>query len=205
MNMTKRNKTIISLSVISLVIILGVIFSMIKGSGSSVKAPKEPNKIVKHEKMTKELKSEKQVSSGEVYLKSDVAVANITLKQNITKDQAKELANKYAKELKNQYKEMPVIVDVKQGDKDIVKELIPEKDDQLAAEAKTFMGVEYIRADFKDFLEKDITKVLMDEKQLEKKSYKFKDGQLTIINANKNSKIKVVIGKKTYNVVFIQK
>ncbi|MBW9156990.1 hypothetical protein [Clostridium tagluense] len=205
MNMTKKNKTIISLSVISLVIILGVIFSMIKGGGPSVKAPKEPNKIVKHEEMTKELKSEKQVSSGEVYLKSDVVVANITLKQNTTKDQAKELANKYAKELNNQYKGMPVIVDVKQGDKDIVKEMIPQKEDQLAAEAKVFMGVEYIKADFKDFLEKDITKVLMNEKQLEKKSYKVTDGLLTIMKANKNSKIKVVIGKKTYNVVFIQK
>ncbi|MGK0468496.1 MAG: hypothetical protein ACJAX4_003822, partial [Clostridium sp.] len=31
------------------------------------------------------------------------------------------------------------------------------------------------------------------------------DGQLTIINVNKDSKIKVVLGTKTYNVIYLKK
>jgi predicted DNA-binding protein YlxM (UPF0122 family) len=155
--------------------------------------------------MTKQINTEKQVSKSEVYLKSDVAVANITLKENITKAEAKEVAAKYAKELKKQYEGIPVIVDVTQGDKEIVQKLIPEKEDQLAAEVKEFMGVEYIRADFKELLEKDITKVSMDGKPLDKKLYTVSNGQLTILNANKNSKIKVTLGTKTYDIVYVQK
>ncbi|MFT5871810.1 MAG: hypothetical protein ACI8WT_000734 [Clostridium sp.] len=206
MSITKTNKIKISLVVIiGLAVIASGVFLMTRNNNLSVKPPKEPNIIVKHEDMNNELKNEKQVASGEVYLKSDVVVANITLKEDITKDQAKVLADKYAQELKSQYKDMPVIVDVKQGDKDIVKDLIPVKEDQLAAETGTLLGIEYVTADFKELLAKDVTKVLLNEKQLDKNSYEIADGQLRILNANKDSKIKVILGKKTYNVVFIKK
>ncbi|MBU3190280.1 hypothetical protein K9O30_01885 [Clostridium bowmanii] len=206
MSNIKANKIKISLVVlIGLAIIASGVFLMGRNSDSSVKLPKDPTIIVKHKDMNKELKNEKKVASGEVYLKSDVVVANITLKENTTKDEAKVLATKYANELKSQYKEIPVIVDVKQGGKDIVKELIPVKEDQLAAETGTLLGIEYITVDFKELLSKDVTKVLMNEKQLNKNSYEISDGQLRILNANKDSKIKVILGKKTYNVVFIKK
>ncbi|MGK0467404.1 hypothetical protein, partial [Clostridium sp.] len=157
MNTAKRNKIIIGSSIIGLILIIGIVSSMIRGAAPSVNPPKEANKIVKHAEMDKELKSEKEVSAGDVYLKPDVAVANITVKENITKEQAKVLAEKYAEELKDQYEELSVIVDVKQGDKDLIKDMIPATEDQLAAEAKVFMGVEYVKVDFKEFLGKDIT------------------------------------------------
>ncbi|MBU3190277.1 hypothetical protein K9O30_01900 [Clostridium bowmanii] len=88
MSSTKTNKIIIAV-IISLVVIIGIAFSIVRSCNSAVKPPTVPNKIVKHEKMTKEITNEKQVSSSEVYLKADVVVANVTLKENTTKDQAK--------------------------------------------------------------------------------------------------------------------
>ncbi|MBU3190276.1 hypothetical protein K9O30_01905 [Clostridium bowmanii] len=83
--------------------------------------------------------------------------------------------------------------------------MIPVKEDQLSAEAGKLLGLEYITADFKGLSEKDVTNVLLNGKQVDKKSYEISDRQLRILNANKNSKINVVLGKNTYNVVFIQK
>jgi|GEM_PF-4553065 len=203
--MIKINKNIISLSAISLFVIIGAAFFIIRGGGPSVKPPTEVNKIVKQEEVTNELKSENQVLTGEVYLKSNVSVANITLKANITKEAAKVLAEKYAKKLRGQYGELPVIVDVDQEGKAIIKKMIPVEKNQLAAEVNELMDLEYIVADLKGFSEKDVTKVLMNDKQLGNKSYNVEDGLLTVINANIDSKLKVVIGTETYDVVILVK
>lgn len=174
-------------------------------SKAKVKPPKEANKTVNHEKMTKQLKEENGVADGKVYLKSDIVKADIKIKDNIDQNTAKKLADKYANDLKKEYKDMPVSVKVDKSNKEVIKEQIPAKDTELAGQAKAFMGVEYTEINLRDIQNKNITKILLNDKQLiVKKDYDISDGKLKIIKTNDKSKIRVITSDKTYNVVFLK-
>lgn len=73
---------------------------------------------------------------------------------------------------------------------------------QLVGEAKAFMGNEYAEIDLKDIKASDITKVTLDGADLAAEKYSVEGTTLSIIKANKDSKIQVVAGDKTYDVVF---
>lgn len=76
-------------------------------------------KLEQDTKKTEELKKEKQVLNGNVYIQNNVATAAIIIKDDISESDAKALAEKYAKELKQEHKDMKINVQAVQKGKNI--------------------------------------------------------------------------------------
>ncbi len=70
-------------------------------------------------KKTKQLKKEKEVLDGKVYIRNNVATATMVIKDSVSESDAKALADKYAKELKKTHKDMKVNVQAVQKGKNI--------------------------------------------------------------------------------------
>lgn len=99
-----------------------ILISMVGCSfkSSQVKPDKDPKKVVQDAKLTQNLKKEKGVSNGQVYVQNKTAVAAIVLKKDVSKKDAETLANKYADDLKKYYKDLKVNVQAVQNNKNIV-------------------------------------------------------------------------------------
>ncbi|GAE00838.1 lipoprotein [Clostridium botulinum B str. Osaka05] len=96
----------------ALMIVLTVVLSLVAcGNGSkheAVKPDKDPKKIVQDKNYTKDLTKDKKVKDGQVYIQNNTVVCVMIIKDDVKEADAKELLNKYAKELKKSYKDMPV-------------------------------------------------------------------------------------------------
>lgn len=79
----------------------------------------ENSSITQDAKKTEKLKKEKAVDDGQVYIQNNVATATMVIKDDISEGDAKALANKYAKELKESHKDMKVNVQAVQKGKNI--------------------------------------------------------------------------------------
>lgn len=80
---------------------------------------KEEQKVIQDAKKTEELKKEKEIYNGQVYVQNNMAVATMLIKDGVSETDAKALAEKYAKQLKEQYKDMRINVQAVQGGKNI--------------------------------------------------------------------------------------
>lgn len=85
----------------------------------STEKDKGNTNIKQDTKKTEKLKKEKAVADGQIYIQNDVATATMVIKDNISESDAKALADKYAKELKENYKDMKVNVQAVQKGKNI--------------------------------------------------------------------------------------
>lgn len=96
----------------ALMIVLTVVLSLVACGNSSkheaVKPDKDPKKIVQDKNYTKDLTKDKKVKKGQVYIQNNTVVCVMIIKDDVKEADAKELLNKYAKELKKSYKDMPV-------------------------------------------------------------------------------------------------
>ncbi|ENK0557705.1 hypothetical protein [Clostridium sporogenes] len=96
----------------ALMIVLTVVLSLVACGNSSkheaVKPDKDPKKIVQDKNYTKDLTKDKKVKDGQVYIQNNTVVCVMIIKDDVKEADAKELLNKYAKELKKSYKDMPV-------------------------------------------------------------------------------------------------
>ncbi|MBD5638780.1 hypothetical protein HYI18_09290 [Clostridium botulinum] len=96
----------------ALMIVLTVVLSLVACGNSSkheaVKPDKDPKKIVQDKNYTKDLTKDKKVKDGQVYIQNNTVVCIMIIKDDVKEADAKELLNKYAKELKKSYKDMPV-------------------------------------------------------------------------------------------------
>ncbi|MHB7980427.1 hypothetical protein CF067_14420 [Clostridium sporogenes] len=96
----------------ALMIVLTVLLSLVACGNSSkhetVKPDKDPKKIVQDKNYTKDLTKDKKVKDGQVYIQNNTVVCVMIIKDDVKEADAKELLNKYAKELKKSYKDMPV-------------------------------------------------------------------------------------------------
>ncbi|WP_446898506.1 hypothetical protein ACSVC9_00845 [Clostridium sp. LBM24168] len=90
-----------------------------KKTAQSAKKNSEPNVTVNKDK-TEQLKKEKIISNGKVYIQKNKAIATMVVKNGVSDSAVKELANKYANELKSQYKNMPVTVMAVRNNKNVV-------------------------------------------------------------------------------------
>ncbi|RDE36351.1 hypothetical protein DV713_01850 [Parageobacillus thermoglucosidasius] len=86
--------------------------------------PKKEETTVKNEpkqnkELTEKVKEEKGVLNGQVYTQNDMAVGTLVLNKKVSDEDAKKLAEKYAKELKEEYKDMKVNVQAVRGGKNI--------------------------------------------------------------------------------------
>jgi hypothetical protein len=70
----------------------------------------EKVKITDDTTKTAQLKKEKAVFDGKVYVQNNRAIATMVIKQNVSDKEAKDLAQKYAEDLKKKYKNMQVNV-----------------------------------------------------------------------------------------------
>jgi hypothetical protein len=70
--------------------------------------------------LTSKLLEEKEVLSGQVYIRDDLIIGAIVIKDGISEDRAKKLAQKYAEELKDKYKDKKINVQAVQNYKNIV-------------------------------------------------------------------------------------
>lgn len=85
----------------------------------STKTTKENSNVTQDAKKTEKLKKEKAVADGQVYIQNNVATATMVIKDNVSESDAKALADKYAKELKESHKDMKVNVQAVQKGKNI--------------------------------------------------------------------------------------
>lgn len=70
----------------------------------------QSSKPVQNKELTKKVKEEKGVLDGQVYTQGDMAVGTLVLDKKVSDADAKKLAKKYVKELKEEYKDMKVNV-----------------------------------------------------------------------------------------------
>jgi uncharacterized protein YejL (UPF0352 family) len=82
-------------------------------------AKKEAPQVNQDVKKTEQLKKEKEISNGQVYVQNNMVVATMLIKDNISEADAKALAEKYAKQLKEEHKDMKVNVQAVQKGKNI--------------------------------------------------------------------------------------
>lgn len=84
-----------------------------------VKPDKSPDKIVQDSRRTSELKGKDELIDGKVYVQNNTVIATMVIKDNVSEEKAKELANKYAQKLKDQYKDMEINVQAVQSGKKV--------------------------------------------------------------------------------------
>jgi len=77
------------------------------------------NEPKQNKELTKKVKEEKGVLNGQVYTQNGVAVGTLVLDKKVSDADAKKLAEKYAKELKEEYKDMKVNVQAVRDGKNV--------------------------------------------------------------------------------------
>lgn len=81
---------------------------------------KEAAKITTDTDKTAQLKKEKAIFNGQVYVQNNRAIATMIIKSGVSDKEAKDLAQKYAQDLKKKYKNMQVNVMAVRDNKNIV-------------------------------------------------------------------------------------
>lgn len=76
-------------------------------------------KLEQDTKKTAQLKKEKEVADGQVYIQNNMVTATMIIKDNISESDGKALAEKYAKDLQTSHKDMKVNVQAVQKGKNI--------------------------------------------------------------------------------------
>lgn len=85
-----------------------------------IKAKEEQtNEPKQNKELTKKVKEEEEVLDGQVYTQDGMAVGTLVLDKKVSDADAKKLAEKYAKELKEEYKDMKVNVQAVRDGKNV--------------------------------------------------------------------------------------
>ncbi|MFS1517103.1 hypothetical protein V1503_11660 [Bacillus sp. SCS-151] len=87
-------------------------------------AQQEGTHVNQNEDLTKQLEDEEGVISGQVYVNDDTAVGTLVLEDNVSDQDAKEIAEKYADKLKNEYNNMTINVQAIRGGENVENILI---------------------------------------------------------------------------------
>jgi predicted small lipoprotein YifL len=108
----------VSVKMSTLLLMLTLILSLV-GCGKKYEAvipDKDITKIVVDKNYTEDLKKERGVQEGQIYVQNGMVIATIVLNDKISDENAKKLAEEYATKLKKTYKDMKVNVQaVKDG------------------------------------------------------------------------------------------
>jgi PBP1b-binding outer membrane lipoprotein LpoB len=79
----------------------------------------QTNEPKQNKELTKKVKEEEGVLNGQVYTQNGMAVGTLVLDKKVSDADAKKLAEKYAKEIKEEYKNMKVNVQAVRGGKNV--------------------------------------------------------------------------------------
>lgn len=71
---------------------------------------KATTEIKQNEDLTKKIQDEKGVIDGQAYEQDGTAIGTLLLEKDVSDDDAKKLAERYADEIKKEYKDLPVNV-----------------------------------------------------------------------------------------------
>lgn len=117
MNKSKSSKILVLLftSAILMIFLVGCN----GGKYEAVKPSKDPKKIVQDKNYTKDLKSEKEVQDGQIYVQNKMVTGVIIIRNNVSDKAAKALAQKYVDELKKTYKGMKINVQAVKKNKNV--------------------------------------------------------------------------------------
>lgn len=100
---------------VSVLLIVSISLSACGKKYKTVKPDKDPAKLVQDKNYTEDLKKEKEISNGQVYVQNNTVIATMIIKDGVKKEEAKALAEKYANNLKKTYKGMPINVQAVQN------------------------------------------------------------------------------------------
>ncbi|NMM65060.1 hypothetical protein HBE96_20975 [Clostridium sp. P21] len=100
------------------------IFMSLTGCYKAVKPDKDPNKLVQDVKRTNQIKKEKDLIDGQVYVRNNIVTATMVFKDDISEKEAKELVNKYVEALKKEYKGIKINVQAVQKNKNIANIIV---------------------------------------------------------------------------------
>jgi outer membrane murein-binding lipoprotein Lpp len=109
---------------LTLIAICVSIFMSLTGCYSAVKPDKDPKKLVQDVKRTDQIKKEKDLISGQVYVRNNMVTATMLFKDTISEKDAKDLVNKYTEALKKEYKGMKINIQAVQKGKNIANVII---------------------------------------------------------------------------------
>lgn len=70
----------------------------------------DTQEIVQNEELTKQVKDEEGVIDGQVYEQNGIAIGTLVLEASVSDEDAKKLAERYAEEIKEEYKDLQVNV-----------------------------------------------------------------------------------------------
>lgn len=73
-----------------------------------------------NQEMTEKVKDEEGVLNGQVYTQDDVAIGTLVLDKGVSDEDAKKLAEKYAKEIKEEYQDTKVNVQAVRDGENVV-------------------------------------------------------------------------------------
>ncbi|KEI12475.1 hypothetical protein Z959_04570 [Clostridium novyi B str. ATCC 27606] len=122
--------------IVSVVSILAISVSLVAcGKPKPVERPKDSNQKVEDKAMNKKLQKEKIVKGSKVYISGDTIIGAVIMEKDVpekeAKQKAEDLANKYANQLKveyknlqEEYKGMKINVQVVQNGKNLANVLI---------------------------------------------------------------------------------
>lgn len=112
----KRQIKRLSLAAIALTLVISTAACGGKAKHDPVEIPKDTKEAVQDENYTKDIKEEKEVQEGQVYIQDDMVIATMIIKPEVSDKDAEKLAEEYAESLKATYKDMKVNVQaVKDG------------------------------------------------------------------------------------------
>ena len=103
-------------------------FLLIAGCSNNEKPKKEEVKqeqnqgsedIKQNEELTKQVNEEEGVLDGQVYEQGGMAIGTLVLDKKVSNEEAKKLAEKYAEELKDKYKDLKVNVQAVRDGKNV--------------------------------------------------------------------------------------
>ena len=111
---------------ITLLLMLSMLLSLVACSTKheAVVPDKDPAKTVVDEAYTGDINKEKGVDSAQVNVQDGIAVATMLLNDEISEEAGKKLADKYAAQLKETYKDMRINVQAIKGGKNIANVIL---------------------------------------------------------------------------------
>jgi Mg2+/citrate symporter len=121
--MFNKYKKVILISIITIIAVsVALYFSptrKLNNATAEQNKKQEAQKVNQDATKTDALKKEKEVFNGQVYIQNNVVTATMIIKDGVSEADAKVLADKYAKQLKEQHKDMKVNVQAVQKGKSI--------------------------------------------------------------------------------------
>lgn len=109
---------------LTLIAICMSIFMSLAGCYSAVKPDKDPKKLVQDVKRTNQIKKEKDLTNGQVYVKNNMVTTTMVFKDSVSEKDANDLVNKYTEALKKEYKGMKINIQAVQKGKNIANVVI---------------------------------------------------------------------------------